>query len=636
MAVIQVLAFFIVILYLSWRFGERIVDVLPAAVSLLVLLLYGLAFIGHMSFLDVINCVIAAAAVIFFLRQKKEEKKAFFAFCRKELLHPGCIVMVITIAAVSVLVMEKAVTWWDDYNFWAADVKSIFYLDGFAGKYCNVAAEFGDYPPGTQMMKWWFLHLSPSVFKEGLMFAGYYTMNLVYLMPLMRRLPGRNPVILLLMPVMLWLFPSVSEEFYLTGSCADLTMGVVYGAFLSGVLDGEGHGRLFYYGRLTLYLMVLVLLKNVGFIWAAFGILFLCGYRLLVWKREHTTVCGNVKSEVRAVLLTILLPVLTECSWLFFCLRMRRVAKLTGTAVNMAANGVQLPDYSGELIHTFLEAFFAWPLHRWKTLAIDLPPFALYVIICILTIVMYKAGRWDKTRARFGCLFFAVSGIIFYSINLISHLTIFAIEEQYLQPFGMVSSIERYGAPFMIGGMYVIGFLYLNRGNCKTSRYMPYIVCFIFVFAFADHKMAYEGLIGYRAGTQEILRSREEMLAGPASDFLTVIEDAEETKHIREKRGMRVLYLRDGQNASWVQNTYVGYEAAPVSVMYDNFIPEKYNGEMVLQGIAESHAGYLYVEEAGEGEQEVFADLVQKEKFCYNTLYKVERTQNGIILSAVK
>ena len=44
------------------------------------------------------------------------------------------------------------VSWWDDYNFWATDVKSIFYRNGFADKYANAAPEFGDYPPGTQMM----------------------------------------------------------------------------------------------------------------------------------------------------------------------------------------------------------------------------------------------------------------------------------------------------------------------------------------------------------------------------------------------------------------------------------------------------------------------------------------------------
>lgn len=656
MAVIQVLALILVVLYLSYRLKEKIVDVLPVAVSLLVLLLYGLAHIRHLSFLDGVNIGIVTAAGICFLRCSKEKKKEILAFCKRELLHPGCMVMVLTLTVVTICVSDKVVTWWDEYNFWATDVKSLFYLDGFAGKYSNVAAEFGDYPPGTQMMKWWFLHLSPDVFREGLMFAGYYAMNLTFLMPLMRKLPGLGEwsaeqsetrrmqwlpgvSLLLLMPVMLWMFPSVAEEFYLTGSCADLTMGVVYGAFLAAVLDEENHGSLFYYGRLALYLMVLVLLKNTGFLWAGFGIVFLCGYRFLMWKKNGKTVCRSGKKERQAVLLTVLLPILTEGSWLVFCLLMRRVAKLTGTAVRMATGSMQLPDYSEKLVHAFWEAFFTYPLHRWKTAAIDLSPFALYVLLLILTAVMYKIGRWQKEKALFTGIFFALSGAVFYLFNLISHLTIFVIEEQYLEPFGMVSSIERYGAPFTIGGLYVIGFLYLNmqretdrRSGWRYRPYLPYWLCFLSVFLFADHKMAYEGLIGYRSSVEEVVEGRQEILDGAASEFLTVLKEAEETKKIAETNGMRVLYLRDGRNLSWVQNTYVSFEASPVSVMYGSFLPEEQSEEDVIRAIRESHAEYLYVDDAGTGEERAFDRMTKDGAFCYNTLYKAEWADGEVSL----
>ena len=639
MAVIQILALILIILYFSYYFKERMVDVLPMVVSLLVLVLYGLAFIHRLSWLDGINCFVVGAAILLLILKGKEKRRELFAFGKRELLHPGWLVAVFTIVVVTVCVSGKVVNWWDDYNFWATDVKSIFYLDGFAQKYCNVAAEFGDYPPGTQMMKWWFLHLSPEVFNEGLMFAGYYAMNLVYLMPLLRKLSGKNVFVFLLVSLGLWMFPSVAEEFYLTGSCADLTMGAIYGAFLAAVLDEEGHEKLFYYGRLTLYLMVLVLVKNVGFMWAGFGILFMIGYRLLVWKQEKRTVCENGKKEVMAVAVATILPMITEGSWLLFCLRMRRVAKLTGTAVNMAANGVQLPDYSDKLIQTFVEAFFLWPLHRWKTVGIDLSPFALYVLILVLLIVLCRKGRLSKGQGVFCVCFMAVSGIVFYAINLISHLTIFAIEEQYLQPFGMVSSIERYGAPFTIGGLYLTAFLYLNgkktEGEAKGRIYVPYLVCVCFVLLFADHKMAYEGLISYRDGVEEIVNSREEILSGAAQEFLQVLEESEEVKGIADRHGMRVLYLKDGRDASWVQNTYVSFEAAPVSVMYSNFRPEEWGTETVIQAVSESHAGYVYVEYAGEGGDILFKDMVQGEGFCYNTLYKVEAAEGCLRLTEV-
>ena len=50
----------------------------------------------------------------------------------------------------------------------------MYALDGFAAKYTNSASDFGDYPQGIQLRKWWFVHLKPARFSAGLMFAGYY------------------------------------------------------------------------------------------------------------------------------------------------------------------------------------------------------------------------------------------------------------------------------------------------------------------------------------------------------------------------------------------------------------------------------------------------------------------------------
>ena len=103
----------------------------------------------------------------------------------------------------------------------------------------NAAAEFGDYPPGTQMLKWWFLHFSPGEFKEGLMFAGYYFMNLAFLFPMLKIIKKRNILQMAAGAAILWLFPAVAETFWCNGCCADLTMAVVYGAFLTAVADSK-------------------------------------------------------------------------------------------------------------------------------------------------------------------------------------------------------------------------------------------------------------------------------------------------------------------------------------------------------------------------------------------------------------
>lgn len=62
-----------------------------------------------------------------------------------------------------------------------------------------------------------------------------------------------------------------------------------------------------------------------------------------------------------------------------------------------------------------------------------------------------------------------------------------------------------------------------------------------------------------------------------------------------------MLYLRDQSDVSWVRNTYIGFEAAPVSVMYGNVDADVVKEQDIINAIKEAHAGFLYVDQlAGE------------------------------------
>lgn len=626
MFVVQIAAFLILILGLAWKFRVQLVEAIPVGVALLILMLYLLAFFRGLSASDYIAVAVIGAAMIYFFRVSGEKRRDIVRFAREELLSPGALTAFVMVILVTVCVSGKVVSWWDDYNFWATDAKALFYLDGFADKYANVAAEFGDYPPGTQLMKWWFTHFYPEEFKEGLMFAGYYFMNLAFLFPMLKIMKRKNVILDVLQMavgmVVLWLFPVVAEGFWLDGCCADLTMALVYGAFLVSVADRKGKGRLFYYGRQALFLMVLVLCKNTGFIWAAFGLLFDYGYHVIQHGKENDR--EGRKKDRQALLIVTFLPVLTEMSWLGFCFLNRRVAKLTGAAVQMATGRMNIPAYQGEMVKAFAEAFFIWPLHKWKTIAIDITPLGLYLLLLVLVALLYRCHLLDKKTACYTGGFFAVTGIVFYTFNLISHLTIFAVETQYLQPFGMISSIERYGAPFTIGGLYLMAFYAMSGKRPAAGA----VVCSIFVLLTTDYGGAYRGIWGYQSTVDEVISQREEIVDEQARVFL-------ETVAAGEKEGIgRVLYLRDISDVSWVRNTYIGFEAAPVSVMYGNVDGASMSSPEIEKAIEDAHAGFLYVDVLAE---ELFAPFMEdKEKFESGCLYQVMRENGGIRLIKCK
>lgn len=613
MFLFQILFFLILILAIAGRFRISFAEAIPIGTALLVMLLYILAFFRALSASDYIAIAAFAVAVVCYVRMPVLKRREVVGFVRQEILDPATITAIAMTAIITICVRAKVVNWWDDYNFWATDVKSLFYLDGFAGKYANVAPEFGDYPPGTQLMKWWFLHFSPGEFKEGLMFAGYYFMNLAFLFPFLKFIKKDKPFLVVVGGIVLWLFPAVAEVFWVDGCCADLTMAVVYGAFLVSVLDGREKGRLFYYGRQALFLMVLVLCKNTGFIWVAFGLIFDYGY--------HFFFCRKAQERLGLLMVTVL-PVLTEGSWLLFCLLNRRVAKLTGTAIKMVTGSMNIPEYQEAMVKAFTEAFISWPLHRGKTIAVDLSPLALFILLLAFVVLLRKLQIIDQRKAGYLGGFLAVSGVIFYMFNLISHLTIFAVETQYLEPYGMVSSIERYGAPFMVGGLYLLG--YLGMQGSKSSKGV--LVCMVFVLLTTDYAAAYRAIWGYQDTREAVLEERNEIVDAEAEIFLEQVGAGED-----ESIG-RVLYLRDASDVSWVRNTYISFEAAPVSVMYGYLDADSIGAQDVVKAIDDAHADYIYVDKLAGDSQALFGSLLEEEEFEYSCLYQVTETLEGIKL----
>lgn len=629
MAVIQILSFIIVVLLLSYYWKEDFVTVLPGAVCGLVLLLYVLAICRHLAWIDFVQIGVLVFVGMWLAVRKKKEVLSYW---KEELRRPSFWAAAVMIGVVAACVSGKVVSWWDDVNFWATDVKSLYYLDGFAGKYGNAAPEFGDYPPGAQLFKWWFLHMDTDIFREGLAFVGYHLMNLVFLLPLFGKVKGKNVLVIGLMSAVLWWFPSIAEVYGYQGFCADLTMACIYGGFLYGVTDREGHKESFYYGRLALYLSVLVIIKSVGFIWVAFGLLFLYLHYFLTERDDRTP-----RRNLYLAMVT-LSPVLSGGSWMLFCLLMRRVTKTTATAVKyMTTDEYGLSGYMGEFAKAFVQAFFTEPLHKEKTWALDLTPFGLYLCICLLVIFFWKKSLMSKKQGKLVLWFSIVSGALFYGIIFLAHITIFATETQYLTPSGMISSIERYGAPFTVGTLLFLSFLWMEYGDklfaAFPSFFARYGTCLCLVLAVAltaGWRTGYDGLIGYRETVPDILQERDEMVDEDAEHFLQKLWVLD----VRERA--RVFYIQRDDQARWVRNSYTNLAASPVSVVYKGVNLEDATGGWLADEIRASHANYLYVEESEADTAALFADMLPEGIFETQSLYRIEDDGSRIRLWEVE
>ena len=620
---------FITLLFITFLIGhsakENFAQVLPVSVGGFILALYVLALCRNMNLigaLSVIFLVITLAAV---LLMGKDGRKNLIKSLRVFFTEPQAIAVMFMLTALFVLTMNHVATWWDDVNFWATDAKALYFMNGFTGKYGNVAPEFGDYPPGVQIMKWCMAKICKTEYKEGLAFAGYYITNVIFCLPLLKKGSDKNLLINIVGVILLFLIPGIVNDTWSQGACADVTMGIVYGALLISIIDIDEHCSGFYYARILILLSVLTLTKSVGFEWAIYASVF-----LLLWnhlkKEEIVKLYGP--NNKKHMLLCIVTAVSVQMSWWINCLINRRIAKLTSSGIHMVSGRYDMSGAAESKASQFIKGFVLCPMHTDKSLAIDLSSLTLVVITLLVIILLGVFGQITRNELRLLFIFDLITALLSYLIIFIGHATIFAGETQYDTPEVMAISISRYAAPFAIGIIMLLLFVVFEK--CKNKYVL--MLGAVFIILTTDYEAAYSTLIGYHASIEEDIANRDSMIDENGRIFAQNVRDR------KDIWGSRLLYFRDDTVIHWVKDTYINHEVAPVAVVYTGLNPSTMGGEDIINQIYVNHASYVYMEDTTELEITNTMEAIMSEympdgeAFEYETVYKVDETNGKVTL----
>ncbi len=193
----------------------------------------------------------------------------------------------------------------------------------------------------------------------------------------------------------------------------------------------------------------------------------------------------------------------------------------------------------------------------------------------------------------------------------------------------MISSIERYGAPFTIGTLLFLAGIWLDHGErffakegmpVLFRKYGTYLGFILFVALTAGYRVGYHGLAGYRNEVDERLAERADMIGEDESRFLEAVQV------LGRDLDARVCYIRRGDAPRWVNNSYLGYEAAPVSMVYQSVNLDDAPADWMVQQIRGTHAGYLYAEETDADAGAVFNGITENGEFACGILYQIEDT----------
>ena len=612
----------------GYLFKSDLSDMLPFVWCGLVLVLYVLAFGRLLNLIDVLMPAVALSLVGVCVFVKDRNK--FGQYIKSNIVSIPFLIYVVLVIAVPICVSHKVVTWWDDINYWASDLKSLYYIGGFARKYANVSPAFGDYPPGVQLAKWFVTHMDKHAFRENLAFAGYHLFNLSFLMPIFGRIKKTKLGYAMVLPLAIisWLFAGMAEIYGYAGFCADLSMAMLFGSILICIADDSSNqSELFGYIKVGLYLSVLVITKSTGAIWALFGI--------LLWVLCKVVANINVTSvtkRIACICAVIFPPLLTGGSWMLFCLLRRRVTQTTSTMVTyITTDKYGLSEYTGQFAKAFIRAFIARPLHIGKSV-INPSPIVVLVAIIILLLVMNRTKILAGTTGRILAIGIPVVGLLYYVVIFIAHITIFATETQYLEDTAMIASIERYGSPFMLGVMMLIAWLWMRSaidldGESIDRRFLVKIgILSLVVVLFSNIPAAYKGLIGYRNSLNEDVKIREEMIDDSSQLFLDTIRAPFSVGNARLCR------VRDGGYYR-VADTYVAYEASPASVISISFDLSDADYNTVVGAINQTHAEYVYVDKQDALAGGCLAECVSDGTLEYNQIYVIGYQDGGMVLT---
>lgn len=591
------LAVFMTAALIAYRYETELVVSLPVSAGGLILVLYLLAFFRGMEAIVVIAGIVVIAEVACCVK-KKELKKVLLGICTIQNLIAAVFLVLIVIAG-----KDFIAYWWDDINYWTTDAKAMYYLNGFPGKYGNVAPEFGDYPPAISLFKWVFLKMSIT-YNEGLAYSGYQALVFILCLPLLKAVKCKNKMINVLAQtvgcIVLILLPTVCNIVCFEGTCAEVPMGLMYGNLICAIVNLPKEEKRFNLNAwmIAIYSGLIVLTKNVGMEWAGYGLIL---FFIITF--------GQIPKEKRKYALAPwALPVMACGTWFSLCMLNRRVAKLTSASVHMATGGNFNPsDYVDEKIGYFVKGFLAEPMHTNSTGILDLSAVSFFAILTVVFAYITYYGILERKKGKVLVIYTIITGLLAYGIVFLGHITIFATETQYQSSEVMAISMSRYAAPFTVGMLFVAISLLTQKDNWKIT-----LACGLFVLLTCDYAAPVTGLITYRDKTDEVIKGREDMTAD-ATKFIAAVDDD------TELWGHRVLYLRDGGTVHWVHDTYINNAAAPVAVVYGSVDAES-DEEYLRRIIDESHVVYVYVDDVDGLDSEAFEAVLgvdyAPEKIC--------------------
>lgn len=530
---------------------HTIEEVLPIAVSLLMLLLYGISILGYAARMELLVNAVFVVLILgmgLFLFKKNISIRD----CIGVYACPGLWIYIILAAAMFFLFRTHVVTNWDDLNYWAMFPRNMYEINGLptGSSSCTL---FKDYSPIVQLLYFYGFQLLGH-FSESLMFAVNSILIYTFLMPFFSRMKGQKQMVCMTVITGVILpYTAMFQQLHCLG--VDCIMGVLFGYLVYGILQNKNRDC-FYYVRIIALSSVFILMKSAAVLFVVITLVVL----LVSWE----------KLSVKKVVISVLLYIPSFAgyfSWNLFCRLRGNYSYLTQRVSDNAQNpgAMKLPEYTMSTLEKFVEAFLKLPLNNGP---LGFSPFII-LLLAGCTFFLLKRVRAVSKQMVKASVVLAV-GLVIYCISLL-YIYLFVFDPWEADS---LSSFDRYV------GIYIVGILYLSllalARRVTVREYAPVLVIMLVTLNFGFLK---ENFIAqeYVLSHQETITERDKIEA----QYQKLKEDNPDLQ------GRRILLWSEEEDQGY--NKYAQYAMVPN-------VTEVYSGdeEGAFEKAADRNMDYIY------------------------------------------
>lgn len=613
---INIIGFIAINILLAYVLKERIMTILPITISALTLILFGLCLIRHLSWIDYFFVLTTVVVVLmgYFFRRKIDWIKL-----KAVVLDPNNIIIVGILLFVYVITWNRVVADYDELGVWAIEVKTMYYVDGLSLPNMHTSFEYANYLPGQMLIEWWFCHLSPSQFNEGLIFFGYFSIYYFIVTPLLvcRNSQSKWGVDLirgLVMIPILFVIPSAFCVHEYSMLSVELPISAVFSALMYSLFDTKLYTKAYAGIKWIVLSMLLVLLKSDAVIFLV--LVYFTAFILMYIDRKKAACEQNVHDEImlrvrehlnyRILVLGLSLSAVTRLIWEMAVRYYHRSGGFTELRVLYGVKAVletiigkvELAEDKIRYIRSFRETILHQPLHLDTTFFIDLTVISCVILIMLVLYLIYrnqgfKNGKWEYLTVN--CIAFG-SIVLFLLMLLFMYAYIFC-EDQYFDPTRMIKSVSRYAEPLLLG--WSLTGLLICMNNKKTKLGIIVLVLFLMC-------PSYTRVIKYFNDLESATASASKVYSQEHKEFNEFFREDEEVFGAAGQG--RILFVYGGDNESTINIRLFRYLAAPRSVYWLDYDDTDNFQEILYNKAIENFCGFIYFEQVPEEVVQTFVN----------------------------